>query len=109
MPTLQGRGVEENFGGVESHAARWVPWPLGAIAIELTCRYAGDKHMPVVLRAIGGRIDADCARCLGVIDVLEAQLNPCRMLRVDTGVTPLAVRRRPQWKIGSLCHGIGNI
>ena len=57
--------VEEDLGGIEAHALRGIPRPLDAIAVDLACPHAGNEHVPVVVGAIGGRIDADRARRLG--------------------------------------------
>src|SRR3954468_23596756 len=54
-------GVEKDLRCIESHTARWIPWPLDAISIDLAGRHARDEHMPIMVRAIGRGIDANHA------------------------------------------------
>jgi hypothetical protein len=89
-------GIKKDLGGIDPHAARRIPWPFDAIAIDLARRYARDEHVPIMARAIFGGIDVDRARGYRVIDVVEKQqLDPGGMLREHAEVHPVAARRRP--------------
>jgi hypothetical protein len=83
-------GVEEDLAGIEAHTARGIPRPRDAIAVDLADDHAGNEDVPVVIGAIGGRVDPDHARGAGaVVNVIEEQqLDPGRMLREHAEVHP---------------------
>jgi hypothetical protein len=74
-------GIEEDLGRIKPHAPCGLERPVHAVAAELAGRQAGDKHMPVVVSAIDGRIQADHATGLGLIVMVEQQqFDPGGML-----------------------------
>jgi hypothetical protein len=90
-------GVKKDLGGIEAHADRRVPRPIGTIAVDLACLDAWDEHVPVVTGAVGGRIDADHMLGLRVIDIVEKQqLDRGGMLGEHAEVHPIAARRCSQ-------------
>ena len=65
--------VEEHLLGVESQPARRVGRTLHAIAVDLAGAQARHEHVPVVVRAVDGGIDADCPGGPRVVDAVEEQ------------------------------------
>ena len=70
--------VEEDFGGIKAHAVGRIERSLNAIAVELPGLHARHEHVPVVVRPVADRIEADHARRPGVIfPVKKQQLHAC--------------------------------
>src|SRR6516225_491647 len=66
--------------------------------------------MPVVVRAIGCRIDLYRPRCLGAVNMIEEeQFYSGGMLRVDTEVHTIRARCRPEWCTASHCQIVGTV
>ncbi len=96
-------GVEKDLRGIEAQAVRGLERPVDAIAIDLARPQAGDEHVPVVVGAIGGRVDPDHARWLRVVDAVEEQqLDPGRVLGEHAEVHPVGAGRRPERRAGAL-------
>src|SRR5262249_39508451 len=73
-------GVEENFGRIEPPATRGVEWSLDSIAVDLPWLYVRHEHVPVVVCAVGERIEANHAHRLDAIVLIkEQQLHAARM------------------------------
>jgi hypothetical protein len=86
--------VQENLGRIESHPARRIARSLDAIAIDLARLKALHRHVPVVVRAVHGGIQAKHARRTVVIHAIEEeQLDGRGVSREDTEVD--ALPRRP--------------
>jgi hypothetical protein len=96
--------VKQDLGGVEAHTVRRIPRALDAIAVDLAWRHARDEHVPVVVGAIGGRVDPDHPRGLrAVVDVIEQQqLDSGGVLGEHAEVHAVAARRRSERRAGAL-------
>jgi hypothetical protein len=96
-------GVEEDLLGIEAQAICGIPRPLDPIAVDLAWLRAGDEHVPVVVGPVGDRVDADRARGLSIVDVVEEQqLDAGGMLREDAEVRPTLAWRRAERRAGAV-------
>ena len=90
-------GVQEDFGGIEAHAARVIERPVDPITVQLAGSYVRHEHVPVIVRTVGGWIEAHHARGLGVVDPVEQQqLDAGGVPREDAEVDAVRRRRRAQ-------------
>ena len=90
-------GIQENFGGIEAHAAPGIERPVDPITVQLAGSYVRHEHVPVIVRTVGGWIEAHHARGLGVVDPVEQQqLDPGGVSREDAEVDAVRRRRRSQ-------------
>ncbi len=80
---------------------------MRTVAIQLARRQSGDEHVPVVICAIGGRIQADHAPCRCVIGIVEQQqFGSGGMLGEDAEIHSPMAGRCPQWGRNSRCRGM---
>src|SRR4051794_9575494 len=94
--------VEEDLRGVEPHPARRVPRPFDAVAVGLAGRHAGDEGVPVVVGAVGDRVEADGPSGRRVVDAVEQQqLDPGGVPREEAEVGPVAAGRGPERRAGA--------
>src|SRR5215471_13122643 len=79
--------IEEHLGGVEPQPARLIDWSVGAIAVYLAGTGLRHARVPVVRRAMSGRIERDDTRRLGrLLAVEQQQVDPRRAFGKDAEV-----------------------
>src|SRR5262249_32639863 len=66
-------GIEEYLARVEAHPVRRIERALDAIAVQLPGPDVRDEYVPVVVRAVGYRIEPNEARGLWVVDTIEQE------------------------------------
>ena len=89
--------VEQDLGGIESHAVRRILRSRHPIAIYLSRLNAGYEDVPVVVRAVDRGIQANRASWASLINTIEEEeLDPGSVLGVDTEVDALRRRYRAQ-------------
>jgi len=90
-------GIQEKFSGIEAQAARRIERALDAIGVQLAGSYTGHEDVPVVVRAVDRRIEANHARGFGVVDPIEQQqLHPGAVSREDAEIDAIWRWRRSQ-------------
>jgi hypothetical protein len=65
--------IEKNLVGIETKTAVRVEWTVHSISIKLSGLNAGHKNMPIVICAVGKRIETDHIRGLRVVFPVEQQ------------------------------------
>ena len=80
-------GIEKDFRGIVAEAARRVEGTGRPVRVDLSGAQAGHERVPVVVGAVGRRVEPDHAGRLGVARALEEQqLQGRRVPREDTEV-----------------------
>ena len=64
-------GIEQHFAGVEAQAVCRVEQSLGTKCVELARREVLNEYMPVMVGAVGSRIERDHARRPRVVHMIE--------------------------------------
>ena len=65
--------IEEELFAIEAKADLGDAGAVDAVAVELAGFHAVDEDVPVVVGAVGRRVDADRSRGLGVVLMIEEQ------------------------------------
>ena len=65
--------IEEHLRGVEPQSARWIVRTLDAVGVELPRLHTRDEHVPIVVGAVGRRVDRNHARRTRIVLTVEEQ------------------------------------
>src|SRR5277367_1072926 len=89
--------IEKNLVRIEAETAVRVEWTVDSISVELSGLNAGHKYMPIMICAVGKRIDTYHLRRLRIVfPVEEQQLDSCSLAGEDAKVHALAGDRGPE-------------
>ena len=98
--------IEQHLVAVEAQALAGVVRTIGAKRIQLSRPQTRHEGVPVVVGALGARVQVDHMRGLGIVHAVEEEkLNRCAVLREDAEVDAARTERRTERKAAALQRG----